>query len=105
MTSEQKDLFIKVAQMGVACGLAHPYEWYTNALSHYAPTLAYAEQADFEGRLDDTFVAFMRGAASLPEEEDLTVRQFIQDVAAWYNLKHLEEERRRRLDSDTTRAP
>ena len=30
MTQDQKNLFVAIAQMGIICGLTHPFEWYVN---------------------------------------------------------------------------
>ena len=43
MTSEQKDIFISIAQMGVACGLDHPYEWLMNYDIHAGQLMSYTD--------------------------------------------------------------
>ncbi len=75
MNDKQKDIFIKAAQLGVACGLSSPVEWVVNA--DRSPF-------DWSDGLLDAFVEFYRGTASCPEEEEwlseLTVDNFNERI-------------------------
>ena len=69
MTPEEQTTFIKAAQMGVACGLSHRYEWYVNAqraIGHGA----YSEIIPALDALLRAFLAFEKGTGCCPEESE-----------------------------------
>lgn len=88
MTVEQMKIFISAAQMGIACGLTHRYEWLTNAdraLEH-GPYDQISSHCD---KLWDAFLAFEKGTAGCEEEEQsldaLTVKGLSDMVRSYYN--------------------
>lgn len=88
MTPEQQTTFIKAAQTGVALGLVHRFEWYTNAIRmlHHGP---YDEVDAKTKEIEDAFVEFEKGTASCPEEEEqlnnLNVDSYNDTVSDWYH--------------------
>jgi hypothetical protein len=86
MTPEQDRLVIEAAQLGLACGLTHPEEWYVNATSHAPSYMHYAEAEVYESLLREAFVAFLQGTASCPGDpmETLTVQNFEGYITDWY---------------------
>jgi len=70
MTPEQEHLFIQIAQMGVACGCEHRYEWLMNYLMHLPNLLEYSRIPDARQVAIAAFLAFEQGTASCPEEEE-----------------------------------
>ncbi len=63
MTSEQKNIFISCAQMGIACGLFHPYEW----LMNYDLHMRALTPIDSE-KVYGAFLEFFHGCGSCPED-------------------------------------
>lgn len=88
MTDEQEHTFVAIAQMGVACGLDHRYEWLSNYLFHVINTIPYYERDDARERAISAFAQFERETASCPEEDrelgSMTDEQYIERVDAWY---------------------
>jgi hypothetical protein len=84
MTSDQKDIFIQVAQVGMACGLTHPWEWFANAMR--MDFLPFAQRPDIEERVLQAFVAFWCGCGSGPGDpcENATVEDLIKEVNRYY---------------------
>lgn len=87
MTPEQEHIFCQAAQMGIACGLAHWYEWYINAdraLMH-GP---YTEIEEKSHALLNAFIAFEKETAGCFEEAEelkqLTHRKYIERVNEHY---------------------
>jgi hypothetical protein len=67
MTPQQMQTFVQAAQAGIACGLSHPLEWFSNAyemISH-GPWI---DQASSDIALTDAFVAFYRGTDCQPDD-------------------------------------
>lgn len=85
MTLEQAELFISAAQSGVCCGLQNPIEWYMNIVLHATNLYAYSDIPEMERKLTEAFTAFYKGAASCPEEENLTTDGFIEMVNNYYD--------------------
>ena len=88
MTPEQMQAFIEAAQVGMACGLEHPIEWYVNVTSGmWISAMPYDNVPAYIERMLDAFVAFYRGTASCPEDpvENLTREGFIEMVNRYYN--------------------
>ncbi len=63
MTNEQKDLFISIAQMGMTCGLDHPFEWLNNYIRHLPNFAIYAEIPEKQKDAEDAFIMFLRNTA------------------------------------------
>lgn len=88
MTDAQREVFCNAAQMGIACGLEHRYEWYTNAIRSLAHG-AYSEIPSRAQALDEAFVAFEKGTGSCPEETDglfcLDAKGYRHMVNNWYD--------------------
>lgn len=75
MTLDQMNIFINAAQLGIACGLYHPFEWLINAdraLDH-GPC---DEVGKRQGELYNAFLAFMKGTAGSPEENEYLQNEF-----------------------------
>ena len=66
MTNEQMSLFLKVARMGLICGLGTPYEWYLNYTMH--PPLPFLNKETMLSQVRRAFANFFRGCASCEEE-------------------------------------
>jgi hypothetical protein len=84
MTPDQKDLFIQAAQLGLACGLEHPFEWYANA--ERAMGMEYSKVDQYVADLQAAFVTFYRDTGSAPNDpvESWTEKDFIQAVNGFY---------------------
>ena len=69
MTPEQAKVFVGVAQAGIACGLSHRYEWFYNGLRmiQHGP---YTEIPERTKDIVEAFIAFEKGTASCPEEDE-----------------------------------
>ena len=68
MTPEQKDLFISMATLGVACGLDNLLEWYVNydrTLDHYCK---YEDIPKKEKEAEETMLAFLHQCGSAPDD-------------------------------------
>ncbi len=89
MTEKQKALFIWVAQMGVACGLYHPYEWYANYELHFSQLVPYSEAESSLSEIQEAFCAFFRNSFSCPEDsyENWTVDDMIKDINDFYSRR------------------
>jgi hypothetical protein len=87
VTPEQKELFIWIAQMGIACGLEHPFEWYFNYVRHLPQLVAYPDMPKVETEAMEAFTAFYKDTASHPDDpvKDLTCNGFIDMVNEWYS--------------------
>ena len=85
MSSNQMDVFTKAAQMGVACGLFHPWAWYVNA-DRALGFMPYDKQPQARQDLLDSFVMFWRGCGSHPDDpcETATADDFITEVERFY---------------------
>lgn len=85
MTPEQLKLFVGAAQMGMACGLTHPWEWFSHALrtSHILP---HDDQKKFAQDTTDAFVAFWNGCGSHPDDPCQTAgaNELFDEIDAWY---------------------
>lgn len=86
MTSEERDLFIYTAQMGIATGLTHPYEWLVGfvRLSDIFPpndTIIY--------KVEQAFLHFFQGCDSHPDDpiKNLTVAEMYEMIDVWYKKR------------------
>jgi hypothetical protein len=86
MTQEQKDVFISIAQMGVACGLDHPYEWLMNYDLHAPQLMAYTDTNKNLNKVYDAFLAFFHGCGGCPEDpmETWSQDQMIDAINEFY---------------------
>ena len=69
MTDEQKEVFIHMASLGVACGLETPKEW----LRNYVRSLVHGPYTEIPTKKNAAymaFAAFYRTTAGSPEEDD-----------------------------------
>ena len=85
MTPDQMKIFIGAAQMGMACGLEHPWEWLANA----ERALVHGPWADLGKNtiaLHEAFLAWWHGCGSHPGDycETATVEQMIEEINRWY---------------------
>lgn len=89
MKLEQAHLFCRAAAMGIACGLSHRYEWFTNYLRSLQHTEVYADIPIKEQRAYEAFIAFEKMTASCPEEQveldRLGKQGYCTLVNQWYN--------------------
>lgn len=87
MTPEQKSDFIATAQMGMACGLGHPWEWLSNAMRQ--DWMPFAERQAYEDRIISAFLAFWQGCDSGPNDmvTVATVDDLFAEVHRWYHQK------------------
>ena len=87
MTPEQKDLIVKMFQMGMACGLDHPFEFFMNylrSLDH----MDYKKIPELEKNAYEAMLEFMKGCGGCPEEDDfyntLDIVKFNDYISKWY---------------------
>ena len=87
MTPEQKDFIVEMSQLGMACGLDHPFEFFTNYirdLDHYN----YRKIPEMEKRAYEAMLEFMKGCGGCPEEEDfyntLDIIKLNEYIDKWY---------------------
>jgi DNA primase large subunit len=75
----------------MVCGLEHPYEFYSNYVRHLPQLVSYKDVGTAEQAAVEAFVAFMKGTASCPEEEEelqaLTPEDLYVKIEAWYTYK------------------
>lgn len=94
MTDKQKTWFVHIMQIGIACGLSHPFECLENWLMHMTPMIPLDEVNEKEEMALESFVEFYKGTASAPEEEErlknLTVEQMLTMMSEWYARKAYE---------------
>lgn len=62
-------VFAQAAQAGIACGLKHRYEWFFNALRMLQHG-DYTEISERTRDITEAFIAFEKGTASCPEEQE-----------------------------------
>jgi hypothetical protein len=89
VTGEQKDIFISVSRMGVACGLYHPYEWIVNYELH-APQLMPYDRVDEHLRMvRRAFLEFFHGCGSCPEDpiETWTIDEMLDSIDEFYRRR------------------
>ena len=85
MTDDQKTVFIQAAQMGMACGLEHPWEWFYNA--QRALLIAPWDTLSMgQARLNDAFLAFWHGCGAFPDDpcETATIEDLYAEIERWY---------------------
>ncbi len=87
MTPEQKDTIIGMFQLGMACGLNHPFEFFTNYirdLDHYN----YRKIPEMEKKAYEAMLEFMKGCAGDDDEQDfyntLNVISLNEYIEKWY---------------------
>ena len=86
MTDKEKSTFIEIAQLGIACGLEHPFEWIENFLYHGLQLHRFEDQHKLEVNAVDAFVAFYKGCDSYHGKySHLTRESFMEMVNEWYN--------------------
>jgi hypothetical protein len=88
MTPEQALEFCSWAQMGIALGLTHRYEWFVGALRCLGH-LDYSTMEESRAKIESAFVEFERNTCSCPEEEEeldnLTVDGYYERVNSYYD--------------------
>jgi hypothetical protein len=89
MTSEQKDTFISIAQMGVACGLDHPYEWLMNYDLHAPQLMSYADVNKNMSKAYDAFLSFFHECGCGPGDpmETWTQEEMIDAINKFYKTE------------------
>lgn len=87
MKPEEMETFCRAAQMGVALGMEHRYEWYTCA-SRSLIHGYYPDMPLHQAKLDAAFLAFEKGTASCPYEEEelstLSMEELYDRINSWY---------------------
>jgi hypothetical protein len=88
MTPEQAALFCSIAQLGIALGLSHRYEWLTNYLRMLGHGL-YSEIPQRSQEAWEAALAFEKGLDSCPEEalelKQLTIEGLSARIGDFYN--------------------
>ena len=89
MTPEQKDAFISIAQMGVACGLDHPYEWLVNYEMHAPQLMAYTDVDKNLRIARRAFLEFFHGCGSCPDDpmETWTIDGMLDSIDEFYRRR------------------
>ena len=92
MTDKQRKDFIGIAQMGIACGLEHPYEWLGNYLSHASMFEKYEDLPRRYNEVKEAFVEFFKKCGSHPYDqvhnEDLTAEKLLDEIGHYYYRKN-----------------
>ena len=105
MTPEQKDTLVGIFQMGMACGLDHPFEFFSNYIRNLG-MYDYRKVPELEKKAYDAMLEFMKGCAGCEEEQDfynrmdtIKLNEFIDN---WYKgrRKKLDEYYERRKKSE-----
>lgn len=85
MTPEQKVTFITIAQMGMACGLTHPFEWllnYTRSVDQFTP---YEKVPQAIESAEEAFIAFLRNTGAGPDDPAESLdREGLSDLVTDY---------------------
>jgi hypothetical protein len=86
MTAQQKDLFIEMAQTGIACGLYCVFEWYVNYQIHFQNMYAYTDIPQKEIELLEMMLAFFKdtnppGSVEISTKDDLNTA-----INTWYSF-------------------
>ena len=68
MDAKQKDLFIEMAQIGVACGLLNIFEWYVNYVRSMENFCKYEEIPEREKEVTETMLTFLHQCSSSPDD-------------------------------------
>lgn len=91
MTPEEEHEFCRVAAMGIACGLQHRYEWFTNFTMHVLPVVPDTEMHNAYAKVCAAFVAFERTTAGDPWEQveldKLDTEKLLTKIEAWYKSR------------------
>jgi len=84
MTPDEQEYFISAAQMGMACGLTHPWEWLVHSMR--CDWLSYDVRPSIEQRYIDAFVAFWNGCDSHPDDpcKTATAKELFEEIDNWY---------------------
>jgi hypothetical protein len=107
MTPEQKDIIIGIFQMGMACGLEHPFEFFSNYIRNLH-IYDYKKIPELQDKAYEAMLEFMKGCAGCEEEQDfynaLDIIKLNEYIDKWYKYrrKHLDElieERAKQLGS------
>lgn len=85
MNKTEEKIFLASAKMGIACGLWHPFEWYTNsiiALDH-GPWNEILKRDD---EITNAYISFLRECDSMPNDpiKNLTRKEFIEMINNYY---------------------
>lgn len=87
MTPEQKDTLVGMFQIGMACGLNHPFEFFMNylrTLDHFD----YKKVPELERKAYEAMLEFMKGCAGCEEEQEfynnLDVVSLNKYIDGWY---------------------
>jgi len=68
MTPTQKDLFLGMARLGVACGLLNVFEWYVNYIRSLDNVCKYEDVPKIEKEATDTMLTFLHECDSDPND-------------------------------------
>lgn len=100
MTKQQMKIFVGASQMGIACGLNHPWEWLANA-ERALSIGPWHELNQRQHDLYDAFLAWWHGCGAGPGDpcETATVEQMVDEVNRWY------ADQRKRHESTRPSAP
>jgi hypothetical protein len=84
MNEEEMKYFIGAAQMGMACGLSHPWEWLANALR--VDWMPFDQRPSFEDKTVNAFVKFWNGCGSHPNDpcETAETNELLGEINRWY---------------------
>lgn len=87
MTTEEMERFIKCAQLGIACGLWHPYEWLVNDNRTLLQSHPYGNFRQEESKLVGSFLAFFHGCKCHPDDEigELTASGLSDRINKYYH--------------------
>jgi hypothetical protein len=97
MNAEQALLFCNIASTGIALGLKHRYEWFSNYLIHMPQAMDYQAMPAATIAAYDAFIAFERMTAGCSAEQaeldGLSHQDFHRAVAEWYAFQKTGEVR------------
>lgn len=85
MSQNQMETFVQMAQLGVAMGLMHPFEWLYNA-TRVTGFMSYEQQPAANDKIVDAFLAFWHGTDSQPNDPctTITAEELFVMINEWY---------------------
>ncbi len=90
MNNEDREVFCRAASYGVAAGLEHRYEWFTNAIRGLAHGV-YSDIPVQQTKIEKAFLSFEKSTASSSEEEielqQMDIQYFYELIDQWYNCR------------------
>jgi hypothetical protein len=97
MTDKEKSQFIELAQMGVACGLYHPIEWYINLKRCLTDFLPKEKQEEKQKELKNTMISFYKSTSCADDDniENLDEDGFDDLVDNYYSIENLKKHKER----------